>query len=195
MADPPQYIAEIILALNVDSRENASFVGFGYELLIQYMEIKIIPLLQEKKITVACVELTTCGLLSELFTCVPGSSSFFKTGIFPYSTEMKLKFGVPSIFLDHDGPGTVSIETAEFLAKKIALDANASLGIAETGMLPSDFSSKRTVKRAGEVYLAIYSDNNSLSVKLDLQKNLSRLLMRQAIAWEILKVLQKYLTS
>lgn len=182
-------------ALNINNQDDYSFIGFGYELLLRYMNIKIIPLLQEKEITVACVELTTCGLLSELLTCVPGSSSFFKMGLCPYSTDMKLKFGVPSPFLNHGGPGTVSIETAKFLAKKVALDASASLGIAETGMLPSDFSGKRTIKRAGEVYLAIYTVYHSISTKLQIQKNLSRLLMRQAITWEILQDLQKFLIS
>ncbi|MHA1940251.1 MAG: CinA family protein [Candidatus Hodarchaeales archaeon] len=195
MAKTPQFIKEIKIQLKINDQESISNIGYGYDLLVQHMRKNIIPLLQENQITIAVVELTTCGLLSDLFTCEPGSSVFFKMGICPYSTEMKLEFGVPSTILNHDGPGTVSPEAAEFLAKKVKESANAFLGIAETGMLPTDFSGKKTAKRAGEVYLAIHTDQKSLSTSLDVQKGLSRLLMRQAITWEILKLLHEFIIT
>jgi nicotinamide-nucleotide amidase len=142
---------------------------------------------------VSIVELTTCGLISELLTSQPGSSSYFILGISPYTTEMKIKFGISPELLKHDSPGTVSLQAAEALAERVRLHSNSIIGLAETGMLPSIFESRRTQKRPGEVYFAINTVNKFISKKLSIQNNLSRILMRQAIAWELLKEFESYL--
>jgi nicotinamide mononucleotide (NMN) deamidase PncC len=95
--------------------------------------------------------------------------------------------------LKHDGPGTVSLQTAEALAKRVRLHSDSIIGLAETGMLPSNFESRRTRKREGEAYLAINTASKSSSKELEIQKNLSRILMRQAITWEILKEFENFL--
>jgi nicotinamide-nucleotide amidase len=139
------------------------------------------------------VELTTCGLISELLTSRPGASSYFILGISPYSTEMKIKLGISPELLKHGGPGTVSLQTAKALAERVRSYSNSNIGLAETGMLPSNFESRRTRKRPGEAYFAISTANKVFSKELVIQKNLSRILMRQAIVWEILKEFESFL--
>ena len=106
---------------------------------------------------------------------------------------MKVKFGISTDLLKHDGPGTVSLQTAEALAERVRSYSNSIIGFAETGMLPSNFESRRTQKKPGEVFFAISTANKLSSKKLSIQRDLSRILMRQAIAWEILKELEFFL--
>ena len=120
------------------------------------MEKDIIPLIQQKEITIAIVELTTCGLLSDLLTGLSDASQFYIMGIVPYHTKMKLLLNVPHTLLNHGGPGTVSIETARALAAKIKEITGAKIGLAETGLLSStELLKKRTKKKPGIVYFSI----------------------------------------
>ena len=131
----------------------------------EYVRRKIIPILVQTETTVSVVELTTCGLLSELLTSQPGSSRYFILGISPYSTEMKIEFGISPELLNHDGPGTVSLQTAEALAERVRSYTNSIIGLAETGMLPSNFESRRTQKKPGEAYFSISTAKKFVSKK------------------------------
>ncbi|MHA1977462.1 MAG: CinA family protein [Candidatus Hodarchaeales archaeon] len=175
--------------------KGGSLVGEGYYLLHQYAQENVIPLIVTKGVTVSTVELTVCGLVSDLLTGKEGASAFFILGITPYSAKMKTKLSIPPDLLIHDGPGTVSFQSARALAQKIRHYSESDIGIAETGMLPTNFQGHRTRKRAGEVYLAIDTARNNFSTKLKVDPNHSRLLMRQEIAWKILVNLEKFLDA
>ena len=103
---------------------------------------------------------------------------------------MKVKFGISRESLKHASSGTVSLPTAIALANKVRLYSNAIFGLAETGMRPSNLESRRTQKKAGECYFAISTADETVSKELEIQKDLPRLLMRQNIAWEMLKELE-----
>lgn len=181
--------------LKKSPQEEGSKIGEGYYLLHEYSQKFVIPLLVKTKQTIAIVELTTCGLLSDLLTGKSGASTYFILGITPYTTEMKSKLKIPHNLLSHNGPGTVSAETALNLAEKVRLCSNSKIGLAETGMLPTDFNKRRTRKKAGEVYLAISTKSDSLSVQLDVDSTLPRVQMRQEISWKILTQLELFLKS
>lgn len=164
-------------------------------MLHQYSQEVLIPLLVQKGLTISTVELTVCGLVSDLLTGKKGASTYFILGITPYTTEMKLKLGIFPDILSHDGPGTVSSQSAQILAQKVREYSKSDIGVAETGMLPSEFHHRRTQKRAGEVFLAIDTKVNKFVTKLELDSSLSRLLMRQEIAYQVLITLESFLNT
>ena len=167
----------------------------SYLLLHQFCREFIIPELVKQRATISVVELTTCGLLSDILTGINGASQYFLLGITPYSSDMKLKLGISPVLLKHVGPGTVSTPTAIALAHRVRIYSKSTIGIAETGMLPSDLIKRRTQKEAGEVHLAIETATTSINKKLIVQQDLPRVIMRQAIAFEVLKTLESFLCS
>jgi PncC family amidohydrolase len=165
----------------------------SYSLLHSYTQKNIIPLLIKKHITVSTVELTTCGLLSDLLTGISGASNYFIMGMIPYSNEMKIKIGFPKKELLYSGYGVVSEQAAETLARCILVYSGADIGIAETGLLTSsELKKKRTQKEAGCVYASIISKNDILSKKLSIQKNLPRGEMRNEIAFRVLCLIKEF---
>ncbi len=171
-------------------------LGIGYELLHQFTYQKIVPLLQQNKITISVVELTTCGLLSDLLTGSSGASHYFISGIIPYHTKIKIQLGIPSELLLHGDLGTASLEVAEELAKFVQEKHSTTIGLAETGLLPStELKTRRTKKVTGEVYVAIATQDQIISTQLSLNKALSRLYMRQEIALRILVFLQNFINQ
>ena len=166
-----------------------------YLSLHQFCQEFILPELIKQGITISVVELTTCGLLTDVLTGFSGASAYFLLGITPYNTKMKLKLGISPELLKHEGPGTVSTPTAIALARKVRVYSESTIGLAETGMLPSEMKQRRTQKKAGEVHLAIDTATESINKKLHIQPDLPRVIMRQAIAFETLKTLEAFLCS
>ncbi len=194
--DDIKFVKELLLMSKKEDVDEFSSVGLSYGLLHHYVEDKLIPLIRKLRVTIAIVELTTCGLISDLITSLGGSSDYFIMGIIPYHNSTKIKFGIPEWMLNHRGPGTVSEETAYSLAKQIKIHSNAEIGVAETGLISSNkLGGRKTKKEAGTIYLSIVSDFSTLTQKLAIQNNLSRNLMRQEIAFRILVTLQNFLNS
>lgn len=170
--------------------------AMSYELLHEYSKNNIIPLIRQKNLTIATVELTTCGLISDLLTSNSGASHFFILGITPYSNDMKIKLGIRREELSFEGYGVVSPESAKDLALRIRDYSGAKIGIAETGLLTSsELEKRRTNKKAGEVFAAIAFDNEVLVKKLFVQRDLPRREMRQEIAFRVLQFLESVLRS
>ena len=182
-------------SLKNSSFAGESLVGEGYYLLHQYSQKSVIPLLVKRGITISIVELTTCGLVTDLLTGKGGATTYFILGVTPYTSQMKIKLGIPPELLTHDGPGTVSSQSAQALAHRVRQFSKSDIGIAETGMLPTDFQGRKTQKRAGEVFFAIDATIDNVTTKLKVDPSLSRLLMRQEIAWNILKTLESFLNT
>lgn len=184
-----KYIEELEAKMGKEMKNLSS-----YSLLHSYTQKNIIPLIVKKDITVSTVELTTCGLLSDLLTSVSGASKYFIMGMTPYSNEMKIKLGFPEKELNYGGYGVVSKQAAETLATCILEYSGSDIGIAETGLLTSsELKARRTQKQAGYVYAAIISKNDLLNKKLSIQSNLPRSEMRHEIAFRVLLLLEEYL--
>jgi len=120
--------------------------ALSYSLLHEYTKDIIIPLVRLKKVTIATVELTTCGLISDLLTSSNGASHFFILGMTPYSNEMKIKLGIKQEELSFGGYGVASLEAAKDLAKRIKDYSEAKIGLAETGLISSSELKKRRTK-------------------------------------------------
>ena len=132
----------------------------GYSYLHQFCQVFLIPELIKQGATISVVELTTCGLLTDVLTGASGASNYFMLGITPYNSDMKIKLGISPELLSHEGSGTVSTPTAIALA-----------------------------------HLAIDTETVCMNKNLVIQQDLPRVLMRQAIAFEVLKTLENFLCS
>ncbi|MDF2699870.1 MAG: damage-inducible protein CinA [Haloplasmataceae bacterium] len=116
----------------------------------------IVDLLTDKKLTIACAESCTGGMISSYLVDVPGSSIVFLEGMVTYSNEAKIsRLGVKEETLDKFG--AVSEETAFEMAKGIVLKSGANIGIVTTGIAgPGGGTDEKPV---GLVYTAIcYKD-------------------------------------
>ena len=168
----------------------------SYSWLHEFTKSKIIPLIKQKNITVATVELTTCGLITDLLTGSSGASHYFILGMIPYSNDMKIKLGLPSEELSYGGYGVVSTEAAKELAQRIIEFSGAKIGIAETGLLTSsELKNRRTSKKAGKVFASIASKKKASVKELSIQNNLPRRYMRHEIAFRVLQYFLSFLEA
>lgn len=190
------FLAELKEIIGISFEYANNSLTNSYELLHEFARTEIIPLIRQKEITIATVELTTCGLLSDLLTGTSGASQFFILGITPYSNEMKIKLGLPRNELSFGGYGVVSSEAAKNLAKQVRNFSGAEIGLAETGLLTSsELKKRKTKKRAGEVFTAVASATEVQIRKLSIQTDLSRRYMRQEIAFRVLQFLKVFLSQ
>jgi nicotinamide-nucleotide amidase len=114
-------------------------------------------LLTEHDLSIAAAESLTGGLIGTELTRVGGSGDFFKGSLVCYATESKAEVaGVPGSILE--GPGAVSEEAAEALAKAAADRFRADLGIAATGVAGP---TEQEGKPVGTVYVAAHLNGRS----------------------------------
>jgi len=90
-------------------------------------------LLKSKNLKIAVAESCTGGLISKMFTDVPGSSEYFERGVITYSNEAKIEIlGVKKETLKKYG--AVSEEIAREMAEGIKKISHADIGLSVTGI-------------------------------------------------------------
>jgi PncC family amidohydrolase len=192
----PNFIRELQKIISEPTERIENTYSMSYGLLHLYAKERIIPLIHQKNLTIATVELTTCGLISDLLTGSSGASHIFILGMTPYSNDMKIKLGIPNEDLSFKGYGVVSPEIAKKLSQRIRDYSGAKIGLAETGLITSSkLEERKTKKKAGEVYTAITFNKEVSVTKLSIQKDLKRREMRQEIAFRVLQFLESFLNS
>jgi nicotinamide-nucleotide amidase len=100
--------------------------------------------------TLGVMESLTGGLLASMITDVPGGSSYFVGGIVTYTTELKVRMGVPQDILDRYG--AVSEQTARAMAHAVRERLNTDFGIGVTGVAGPTKQEDRPV---GTAYIAV----------------------------------------
>ena len=119
----------------------------------------ILDLLKTRNQTLATVESCTGGLLGQLITETPGSSAIYRGGFITYTNELKQRLvGVPAEVFAPGGPGAVSRECAESMARGGLRTANADHALAITGIAGPDGGSPD--KPVGTVWIALASKGN-----------------------------------
>jgi nicotinamide-nucleotide amidase len=118
------------------------------------IEQEVLRLLAEKKATLSVAESCTGGLLSDLITSVPGSSTSFLGGIICYSNRIKHELlKVPATMLEGVGaPGAISAETAQALAEQLLVLLQSDYAISITGVAGPNPAEGKPV---GLVYIAV----------------------------------------
>ncbi|NQT80455.1 MAG: competence/damage-inducible protein A [Candidatus Aminicenantes bacterium] len=122
------------------------------------LEAVIGRLLKHKTKTLATAESCTGGFLGHRITNVPGSSNYFLHGEVTYSNNAKMNnLGVPSDLIEKHG--AVSSQVAKAMAKGIREKAQASFGLAITGIAgPTGGTPEKPV---GLVYTALAWDKGT----------------------------------
>ena len=125
------------------------------------LEEKVVRVLNERKMIMACAESCTGGLIAKRITDVSGSSSVFNCGIVSYSNEIKEKLlGVKSETLKEFG--AVSEQTVREMVKGVLDISGADIAVSVSGIAGPN--SDNTNKPVGLIYLAI-SDGKETVVK------------------------------
>lgn len=115
------------------------------------LEKSVADLLVANKLTLACAESCTGGMLSARLVNVPGISEVYKSGVITYSNKAKRRFlGVKKGTLQKHG--AVSRQTAEEMAKGACLMLKADISAAVTGIAGPDGGTAE--KPVGLVYIA-----------------------------------------
>ncbi|HEX9496208.1 MAG TPA: CinA family protein [Candidatus Limnocylindria bacterium] len=113
------------------------------------------PKLRRKKLTVACAESCTGGLLAAILTEHGGASGYFRGGMVVYSDEAKtiLAEVPPQLIHSH---GAVSSVVAAALARGAREKLGAKIGLGITGIAGPGGATPG--KPVGLVYIAVDSD-------------------------------------
>ena len=116
------------------------------------MENVVGELLRERKLTIACAESCTGGLLTSRLTDVPGSSAYVMGSIVSYTNDVKeAQLGVSPEVLRT--VGAVSEETARQMAQGVRERLGADIGVGITGIAGPDGGTPE--KPVGLVYIAV----------------------------------------
>lgn len=126
------------------------------------MTDKVISYLIENKITVACAESCTAGLISARLGDTSGVSEIFSEGYVTYSNEAKEK----NLGVSHDALenfGAVSEVVAHQMAEGVCRVSGARLGLSSTGIAgPTGGTEDKPV---GLVYMGVCLDGATSVVK------------------------------
>jgi nicotinamide-nucleotide amidase len=119
-------------------------------------------LLREKGLSLSVAESCTGGLIGNLVTNVPGSSSYFTGGIVTYSNQAKIDMlrVDPQILADH---GAVSDPTVRRMAEGVRTALKSDLGLAVTGIAGPEGGSRE--KPVGTVHIGLASASGTFSQK------------------------------
>jgi nicotinamide-nucleotide amidase len=132
------------------------------------LEEKVVNLLCEKNLVMACAESCTGGLIAKRITDVSGSSAVFNCGIVSYSNEIKESvLGVrKETLLKY---GAVSEQTVREMVEGVLKISGADIAVSVSGIAGP--KSDNTSKPVGLIYLAV-SDGKETVVK-ELNNNFS----------------------
>jgi nicotinamide-nucleotide amidase len=107
-------------------------------------------MMKERGATLATMESCTGGLLASTITDVPGSSSFFRSGLVSYQTEQKIAWGVDATVVEEHG--VISPECAREMARAARAMMVSSVGVGITGIAGPD---EQEGKPVGSIHIAV----------------------------------------
>ena len=148
--------------------------------------------LTKKKVTIACAESITAGLLASSIASRIGASSILKGSIVTYNKELKIKvLGVKEDTINVYTPE--SVETTKEMVKGLSnLKLDAQIYVAVTGVASPSTENYEVNKEIGQIYVEIiyndkpYSYNEIMDSK---ERNKIRKLAVKFILQKILDIL------
>jgi len=135
------------------------------------MEHAVIDFLRENRLTLACAESCTGGLIAKRITDIAGCSDVFVGGCVTYANEAKMRLlGVSAETLEQFG--AVSEQTAREMARGVRERLGADIGVSATGIAgPTGGTPEKPV---GTVFVGISTVKGEEVRKLSLSAMRSR---------------------
>jgi PncC family amidohydrolase len=131
-------------------------------LVLQDKAARILEQLKEKKLTFATAESCTGGLVSALFTDIPGSSAAFVCGYVAYANAAKTQMlGIDSGIIETRG--AVSEEVSRAMALGAREKSGVDIAVSITGIAGPDGGNKE--KPVGLVYIAVATKTKTICEK------------------------------
>lgn len=147
---------------------------------------QIHKLLIKTEKTVSVAESCTGGMISQLLTQEPGSSSYFLLGVVTYSNQAKQRIlNIPEKIIS--AKGAVSYDTASLMAKQVRLLAKSDFGIGVTGIAGP--TGAVPGKPIGTVFIAISGSTKDICEKFSFTG--TRTLIRKKAATKALELLNE----
>ncbi len=153
------------------------------------IEQKVVNLLLENGLKIATAESCTGGLMSEMITAVPNSSSVFEIGITSYSNRIK-QYALSVNKETLKNFGAVSKQTAAEMALGVKKLSGADIGVSITGVAGPASSEGKPV---GTVYVALTDGTHFWVRLLNLSPFLSREEVRRAACFTAFDLVRRYI--
>ena len=152
----------------------------------QLLTKQIGAILKKKKKTLSLAESCTGGLVSSMFTDIPGSSVFFLGSIVSYSNKVKeVQLGVPNKMIEKYG--AVSRNVAGSMAKGVREAIKSNISASVTGVAGPNGGTKQ--KPVGLAYIG-FNDGTVLRTKKVHYKG-SRAEIKEKFAEAVLQLILK----
>lgn len=171
------------------ARELNNYIGeyiYGFE--NDKLEVLIGRLLREQKKTICTAESCTGGFIAHKITSVPGSSEYYIGTMVAYSNEIKiheLNVDIDTI----ENQGAVSEDVVLAMAANAKKKFKTDYSIACSGIAGPDGGTD--TKPVGTVWIAVSSNNKTITRKLQLGNNRDRVILETA--QHALNILRKML--
>lgn len=129
------------------------------------LEVALAKLLTDSDQTISVAESCTGGKLAEIFTTIPGASSFFKGGVVSYATQAKIDvLKIEKSLIDKHS--VVSSEVAEAMAMSVRKLFNTDFALSTTGNAgPAKGDSDAEI---GTVFIGLATPTGVLSKEFNL---------------------------
>ena len=152
------------------------------------ISLKVVKILNKKRLKISLAESCTGGLLSSTITSISGSSKVFTVGLVTYSNQAKINIlGVPKRIIKKHG--AVSYETCLSMVKNLNKISKTNISVSITGVAGPKGGTKK--KPVGLVFIGIKKGNKTL-IKKHLFKNKKRVSIQKSTVNKALNLILSF---
>lgn len=161
--------------------------------MIREKYASLTKLLIKRNLSITTMESATSGQIASLITDTEGASAIFKGGFITYSNEAKIKQGVPAEIIEKYS--VYSKETAAAMAQACQKVYNSDIAIGVTGTMGNVDPANVSDSVPGQVYFAIFFNNQIKSFFYELESQPTRLDYKLKVAELVLNELLNILNA
>ncbi len=187
-ADTEEEARRLIAPVEDEVRGILGDIVYGAD--VKSLEAAVLPLLEEKGLTLGTAESCTGGLIAKRMTDLPGSSKVFAGGVVSYTNAVKQSLlGVPEAVLKEKG--AVSEEVARAMAEGARKSLGCDLAVSSTGVAGPGPDGDGNPE--GLVYLALATADGTFVRKVAQGQGRDRI--RTTAAHHAFDMVRRYLTG
>ena len=187
-ADTEEAARAMIVPVEQEVRDTLGALIYGAD--VKSLEEAVLPLLQEKGLTLGTAESCTGGLIAKRITDLPGASKVFRGGVVSYCDGVKTAvLSVPERLLQEKG--AVSPEVACAMAEGARKALGCDLAVASTGVAGPGPDERGNPE--GLVYLALSVEGKTYLRTMDKGRGRDRI--RTTAVHHAFDMVRRYLTG